>query len=89
MKVIMKVRTKLDHQNLKCRDKEHLSLDSQKKKHQTELKIWKNINLLSGDGRNITQIKINYTYITKNSGIMMNYFVRKNILFHLAFQKHL
>ena len=43
----------------------------------------------SGDRRKINQIKINYTYITKNGimvhdGIMMNYFVRKNILFHLV-----
>ena len=30
----------------KMSKKEHLSLNTQKKKHQTELKIWKNINLL-------------------------------------------
>ena len=46
MKVIMQVRTTLDYHNLKRPKKEHLSLDSQKKKYQAELRIWKNINLL-------------------------------------------
>ena len=32
----MQVRTKFDNQNLKYPKKEHLSLNSQEKKHQTE-----------------------------------------------------
>ena len=45
MKVFMQVRTKLENQNLKYPKKEHLLLNSRKKKHHTEsfpetLKYW-------------------------------------------------
>ena len=56
MKAVITVRMKLrlDHQNLLFPGKENLSLNSQMKKRQRDLKIGKKC------------LKISYTYITKN-----------------------
>ena len=36
----VKTKLKLDLQNMKCTENEHISVPSQEKKHQKELKIW-------------------------------------------------